>query len=125
MFQEKTLELDIMNVPSATSGLWLKKKKGGEMNKLNENELLYEVGLAFDSKKTELDSIRYDIPEQELKERRERINQAEVQIVALIKKPQVTEEWIQEKTFEMIALISNNKILEAMSFIRSLVEEIK
>jgi len=51
--------------------------------------------------------------------------QTYLQIVALIKKPQVTEEWIQEKTMEMIDIISNGEIGEAMSFIRSLVEEKK
>ena len=54
-------------------------------DKLGENELLYEVGLAFDRKKSELESVKYDIPEKEYKEKYERISQAEVQIVALIK----------------------------------------
>ena len=40
------------------------------------------------------------------------------------KKPKVTGEWIQEKTMEMIEIISKGKILEAMSFIRKLVGEL-
>lgn len=39
-------------------------------------------------------------------------------------KKKITEKLIQEKTIEMIEIISKGKILEAMSFIRSLVEEI-
>jgi len=40
------------------------------------------------------------------------------------KKKTVTNKWIEEKTMEMIDIVSKGKILESMSFIRSLVQEI-
>lgn len=42
----------------------------------------------------------------------------------LKQKPGVTNKWIEEKTMEMIDIVSKGKILESMTFIRSIVKEI-
>ena len=99
------------------------------MSELGREELLYELMLAFRNKRTEVESIRYEIPEKELNERLERINQAEEQIKVLIQRTEVTEEWIEEKARELLIFIDkplalSDEIKRHMHFIRSLVGEI-
>ena len=90
-------------------------------DKLSKKELLKEVKKIFDSY---LEKLR-DYPSGIL------VEQACDQIVALIKKPEVTEEWIGEKARELYRLqfrpeqIDRNLYLsDCRNFIRSLVEEI-
>lgn len=47
------------------------------------------------------------------------------QIVELIKKPKVTEQWIEAKAGEMIVMILHGMKKDAIAFIRSLLKEAK
>ncbi len=95
-------------------------KKPIDMNKYSESELLETLEHL---KRDSCDLLQWN----------DRNNQAYNQIVSLIKKPEVTEEWIEKKAFRLFArlLNINGAFLEAegmrsaiKDFIHSLMEDI-
>lgn len=46
------------------------------------------------------------------------------EIKQLIQKPEIDEKWLENKTFEMIDIVSKGNILEAMRFIKSIISVI-
>jgi len=104
------------------------------MSKLSKEELLDE----FKQMEVDEEEIRKGVLEvlgvniEKMNQIHEKRKQALRQIKEMIRKPGVTEEWYEEKTKEMIEIISNycfsvgelgNARPDAMNFIRKLVEE--
>lgn len=97
-------------------------KQGGKMKKLSKEELLEECELALNSAVAKA--------HQQYPYRKKRIEQAREQIVALIKKPGVTEEWIEDKALILLTISfapeeakNRRMVAEYKDFIRKLMEE--
>ena len=82
------------------------------MSKLNQEELLKELDWRWDVTYKDGKRIRLS-------------QQAYQQIKEMIQKPEVTEEWIEEKANKWWAHPYNQELEDMKDFIRSLVEEIK
>lgn len=97
------------------------------MSKLNQEELVEKLGgwIRRSRRDETPDNIIWHIDDES----------AHQDIVALIKKPEVTEEWIEEKAKELITMVANLYPYEtnpgvipkskAKDFIRTFVKEIK
>ena len=95
--------------------------------KLSENELLEFLELWWNKyHQNSLPKGDYDCRVKQNQNKENKCYQAYRQIVVLIKKPQVTEEWIEEKAKELIDKYlyrkEHLKLNKAKDFIRSLVE---
>ena len=88
------------------------------MSKLNQKKLLSILETAFSHL---LKDINY-------KETKAKYEQAHQQIKEMIQKPEVTEEWIEEKAKKICKVIEEHEVYMGLpfweNFIRSLVEEI-
>ena len=102
------------------------------MTDLKKEELLKILNEVFEARRMDLQSLFYDIPTKEFNERHRELRMAKKQIRELIQKPQVTEEWIEEKARELWEKgvlyrkdAENQAVISlgwAKDFIRSLVE---
>jgi len=61
---------------------------------MKKEELIRLLKDSFGENKLDLRAFQYDFPQEEFNNKMEKLNKAEEQIVALIKKPEVDEAWL-------------------------------
>ena len=91
------------------------------MSELSKDELLGQVETWLIACKRDTEGVYKGCKECPCKKS---CRQAKKLIVALIKKPEVTEEWIESKAFEVYDIVHGGNILRVRKFISSLVKEI-